>query len=656
LAAGEGKRMKSKLPKVLHKLANRPIIKYSFEVVKNTKPAQIIVVSSPDSVDKLKMLLEGADFVIQRKALGTADATLQAIKKIRSDIKTTLVVYGADLAFFNSETLNRVIKQHLQTNSVQTLVTANISNPTGCGRIIRDKGQIVDIVEEKDATDSIRKIKEVNVGIYVFDKGFLAQNLTKVKPSPVSGEKYLVDLVKIAAKTGEKTRTYALKDTDQWFMIDTPNDLKLASQKLAKRVHIMGIAGAGASAVAQIAKGNGYKVSGCDINSRSSYLKGPKLEIKKGHDSSHIHNIGMLIVSPAIIKYDPKNGELKEAKRQKIPVVTWQQFQGQILQKNKFVIAVAGAYGKSTTTALLSQILIDAGLDPTCEIGATVLSWGTNYKVGNSKYYVCEADEYNDNFLNYNPDIAVVLSMSWDHPDYFKTKEKVFDSFEQFINKIKNNGVLVIAQDPSLEKLAKLARSDIKIAIIRNYDNYKLSIIGDFRRENANAALTVAKILEINSLLAMQSIQNFSGVARRLEFKGKVDNVRVYDDYAVQPYTVLTTANALKEKFKNSKVVLVFEPHTFSRINIFFDDFVKNLKKCRIDKILITEVYPAREKGNKKEVAAKLAKAIGHKATFTGSIIDTANYLKKSLKAYDVICSMGAGNAYKLYDTLISLL
>lgn len=629
----------------------------SLEVAKALHPSQIIMVVSPQLQNKLGDLIkEKIDYAIQSYPGGTADAAICAISKVRKDAGVVLILNGDDSAFFKPQTLKRVINNHIRTKSTLTLMTAKLPNPKGFGRIIRQNGRITDIIEEKDTASEQKKIKEVNVGIYAFDRQWADLNLPKISKSTVTGENYLTDSVKLASSQLKTISDYTLTNLNQWQSVNTQKDLEKVKLQFLKRIHIMGIAGAGASAVAGIASGYGYQVNGCDLIPKSSYTASLKIKVLKGHNPKHIKNISTLVVSPAILKYDPQNIEVSKAKKQKIPVISWQQFQGKFLQKNKFVIAVAGAYGKSTTTALLSQILIDAGLDPTCEIGATVLSWGTNFRVGDSKYYVCEADEYNDNFLNYNPDIAVVLNMSWDHPDYFKTKERVFDSYEQFINKIKNNGVLVIAQDPSLEKLAKLARSDIKIAVIGNYDNYKLSIIGDFRRENAHAALTVAKILEINSLLATQSIQNFSGVARRLEFRGKIDNVRVYDDYAVQPYTVLTTANALKEKFKNSKVVLVLEPHTFSRINIFFDDFVKNLKKCRIDKILITEVYPAREKGNKKEIAAKLAKAIGHKATFTGSITDTANYLEKSLKGYDVICSMGAGNVHKLYDTLISLL
>ncbi|MBI2012541.1 hypothetical protein HYS90_01275 [Candidatus Curtissbacteria bacterium] len=315
------------------------------------------------------------------------------------------------------------------------------------------------------------------------------------------------------------------------------------------------------------------------------------------------------------------------------------------------MIAVAGAYGKSTTTAMVSKVLVGQGQDLTCEIGATVLEWKANYRVGKSKYHVCEADEYNDNFLNYRPDIAVILNVAWDHPDYFKTKDSVLASYKKFIGNIKKDGYLVIGKDPKLIELSKF-RKDIKIVKIEDFGRLSLSLIGDFRLENANAALTVAKILKLDLELAKKSVKNFEGLGRRLEYKGEIQGVKIYDDYAVQPYTVLATTDALKEKFKDKKIVLVFEPHTFSRIKTFFDDFVKNLKAAKSDRIFITEVYPAREKGNPKALAQKLADEIGPKAIFTGSIEQTAVYLKRHLKDFGVVLSMGAGKSFQLTDLL----
>lgn len=437
---------------------------------------------------------------------------------------------------------------------------------------------------------------------------------------------------------------------------------KLLSISGSTSIHIMGIAGAGAAAVAGIAKGFGYNVTGCDISPNSPYTENLDINIEKSHHANHVKDIDMLIVSPAIEKTDPENPELQTASGLNLPILSWQEFQGKYLQRDKFVICVAGAYGKSTTTAMTSQILIDAGLDPTCEIGAKVIEWNSNFRVGKSKYYVCEADEYNNNFLNYHPDIAIILNLGWDHPDFFKTKESVLESYKKFIANIKPQGTLVIPSSHSggrrpiesdrdaIASLQHDARPDIKVAKVDDFGKLNLSIIGDFRKENANAAVAVAEVLGINTTIARRAVQNFKGTGRRLEYKGEKKGVKFYDDYAVQPYTVLKTANALKQKFARQKVTLVFEPHTFSRINTFFDEFLKSLKDSKVDEILITDVFAAREIGDKKELAQKLANALGAKAKYTGSIEQTATNIKKHLKNFSVVCSMGAGDSYKLYD------
>lgn len=206
------------------------------------------------------------------------------------------------------------------------------------------------------------------------------------------------------------------------------------------KVHFMGIGGAGASAAAAIAKASGFKVSGCDI-AKSKYLENlDEIKVKIGHGKTHLSNCDILVITPAILKFDPKIEEITAAKKLKMPILTWQEFMGKFLQKGKRVIAVAGTHGKSTTTAMIGHILEDAGFNPTVEVGAVDLGWGKNFRVGGSKWFVCEADEYNNNFLNYQPEIAVITNIDWDHPDFFKSKALVFDSFVKFI---KTNSSLV---------------------------------------------------------------------------------------------------------------------------------------------------------------------------------------------------------------------
>lgn len=653
LAGGGGKRMKSKIPKVLQKVAGKPMLARTLEILRIVNPSSIVVVVNPKNIKKIKKFAgKNINFAPQQTPHGTADATFLGLRTLNMNLETVAVMYGDDTAFYKPETIHKVFAKHQKTGAKITFVTVIKKNPYGLGRIIRKDGKILAIVEEKDATQSQKNIKEINDGLYFFERNWLAKNLSSLRPSPVSGELYLTDLIELALKNGEIVETYKLADDRQWHGINTKKELAQAIEKFQKRIHIMGIGGAGAAAVAGIAQGFGYEVTGCDLKIDSSYLDElNRKQAKKGHNPSHLADVGMLIVSPAVLKLNAKNPELLQARKLKIPILTWQEFQGKYLQRDKFVIAVAGGYGKSTTTAMISKILIDTGFDPTCEIGASVLEWRANFRLGRSKYYICEADEYNDNFLSYNPDVAVILNIAWDHPDFFKTENSPLGSYKKFIANIKGGGYLIVGSDPKLIELSKF-RKDIKVVKIEDFGRLSLSLIGDFRLENANAAITMAKLLKLDLKVAKKSIENFGGIGRRLEYKGEIQGVKVYDDYAVQPYTVLKTVNALKEKFKNQKVALVFEPHTFSRIETFFDEFVKNLKAAKADRIFITEVYPAREKGNQRALARKLTGEIGPKAIFTGSIEQTAVYLKGHLKDFGVVLSMGAGKAFQLTDLL----
>ncbi len=652
LAGGVGKRMQSDLPKVLHKIGQKSMISRTISTLQELSPNQIIVVANPANINLLKSELgQSCQFALQNQPLGTADAVKSALSDIK-DIQNIAVLYGDDTAFYKSKTILEVCLKHINTKAKITFVTLIKENPYGLGRIVRKNGKLAQITEEKDATEAQKKIKEINDGLYFFNSDWLELSISKLKPSSVTGELYITDLIELALRENTKVETYKLSDDSQWHGINTKKELEMAQQKITKNIHFMGIAGSGASAVAEIAKANGFDVTGCDLNPKSAYSSSLSIKAEEGHSDSHLKGIDMLVVSPAILRLDPKNIEILNAHELSIPIISWQEFQGKFLQYDKFVIAIAGAYGKSTTTAMVSQILFDQKLDPTCEIGAKVLSWGKNFQIGKSEYYVCEADEYNNNFLNYQPQIAVVLNIAWDHPDFFPTKEILKESYISFINKIKENGYLVTTDDV-FDAIKGSIRKDIKVIKIIDFDKIGLSIVGDFRKENADAALTVAKALNLDLHKAKVTISNFTGVGRRLEQKGKRKNTIFFDDYAVQPYTIEKTINALCSKFKNKRVLLILEPHTNTRVQVFFKDFVKSLKNVKVNKIFITEVFTARESADQKSTLSKnLVKAVGQKAQFTGSIKNTAKIVRHRLNNYDVVCSMGAGDSYKLYDLI----
>jgi len=650
LAAGHGTRMKSNIPKVLHEIGNKPMIFHTVGLVEKINPLKTIVVANFNNLNNLRKVVgSNVDYVVQKVNEGTAAAAVAAMPKIKTF--DTAILYGDDTAFYKPDTIENAFKKHKSSNAVITFITLIKDNPQGLGRIVRKGNKIAAIMEEKDATKSQKTIHEVNDGLYFFNSNWLKQSISKLTPSPVTGEYYLTDLIQIAINNGLKVETYTLKDPGEWHGVNTPEDLLDAKAKIERKIHVMGIAGAGASALSAIAKSAGFEVTGCDLHPQSAYknnLKG--IEVKKGHSPDHLHGIGQLILSSAILRNDPKNVEIAYAKKHGIPIHLWEQFQANVLQKDKFVIAVAGAYGKSTTTAMVSKVLIDAGLDPTCEVGAKILEWGVNFRVGKSKYYVCEIDEYLDKFLNYSPDILVVLNLGWDHPDYFKTRQQLENSYKKLVQRIKPNGTLIIPAN--LNDLAKSAPKSASVVKIEDFGKYNLKIIGDFRKENGDAAMAVAKLLKLNLPKAKSSIESFSGTGRRLELKGSIKRIDVYDDYAVQPYTVEKTANALAKKFPEKKMALVFEPHTFSRINKFFDEFVASLKSINAEHIYITSVYPAREKGDVEKLSKRIVARVGSKASYSGSIEQTAQAVKKDLNKYDVILSMGAGNVYRIYDLL----
>ena len=638
-----------------------------------TKPIKCIAFDADNTLYNSHQAAPPADIaameLLSKKAKTTAwtlyNEWSEIIEKIKNSknpkIRTRLYSYGELCSrYFVKSDLAR--EMHVKFTNV---LLKNLKPAKDISEILRtliqDKYVITDDI--KQLAD--KKLKRLDLREF-FKKVITSDEVGTMKPSRKFYEQLSKNFdpqeILVVGDNWQKDLEIPAQLGMQILFVENSQSLKKLLHLSARylRIHIMGIAGAGASAIAGIAKEYGYQVTGCDLIPESPYTQHLRVNIKKGHNPAHVDDIDMLVVSPAVLKLDPSNQEVKKAKKLKIPILTWQEFQGKFLQKDNFVITVAGAYGKSTTTAMISRILMDAGFDPTCEIGAKVLDWGKNFRVGKSNYlspqsaglYICEGDEYNNNFLGYYPDIAVILNVAWDHPDFFKSKSQLLASYQKFINNIKANGTLIISKDKELEELAKKARGDIKVVRIKDYGITNLKIIGDFRTINANAAATAAEILGVDITRAKSSLEKFNGVGRRLEAKGEIKNVKFYDDYAVQPYTILATADALKEKYSQKKILLVLEPHTFSRIETFFGEFVTSLQNSKVDQIFVTDVYAAREKGNKKALSQKLAKIVGAKAKYTGSIEETADYVRIHIKDFDVICSMGAGDSYKLYDSV----
>ncbi len=427
------------------------------------------------------------------------------------------------------------------------------------------------------------------------------------------------------------------------------------------RVHFTGIGGAGTSAAAALAKQGGFEVSGCDTDKDSGYiaeLKKIGVKVEFEHSPSHIRNLDFLVVSNAIEKVDSQNSETAEAKKTGLRVLTTEEFLAEFLVKDKFLIAVAGTHGKSTTTAMIGQILEDAGLDPTVYVGTLVNKWGRNYRAGKSKYFVIEADEYEDKFLNYHPNIGVITNIDYDHPDYFQSEVQVVESFAKFVGGFKEGAKLILGTEPkkskNISELLARVKNITSTSIPSLSPSLTLQIPGEHNILNAQAAYLCAKTIGIKDDQIKESLSKFSGTSRRFEFKGEASGVKVFDDYAHHPSEISATLSAVREKFPKERLWVAFQPHTFSRTEALFPDFVKSFEESSVDKLILVDIYASREKDEGQVTSFDLANAIkGKKAAYVGGLEEAATYLAKNVAGGDVVIAMGAGDIYKLSQRLI---
>ena len=284
-----------------------------------------------------------------------------------------------------------------------------------------------------------------------------------------------------------------------------------------KKAYFIGIKGVGMTSFTQILQNKGVEVVGSDTDEvffTDAILRSLDISFFENFNANNLSRslpVDVVIASPAYLNSD--NAEIQEAHKRNIPVLSWHQGLAQMFNAH-YGIAVCGTHGKSTTTAMLGTILDKAGFDPTVVVGSRVNEWGSNARVGNSAYYVIEADEYKDSFLQYNPKVVAITNIEYDHPDYFKTKEQYFESFRVFQNK------------SSVEKTVKTPGVVGQLS---------LSVFGEYNQQNARLALEVARELGVDEQVGMRALQEFQGIARRCESYGEYSGALLYDDYGASP-------------------------------------------------------------------------------------------------------------------------
>ncbi|MFA7142064.1 MAG: Mur ligase domain-containing protein [Candidatus Paceibacterota bacterium] len=419
------------------------------------------------------------------------------------------------------------------------------------------------------------------------------------------------------------------------------------------KIYFIGIGGIGVSALARYYLRKGHKIHGSDT-SETDLIQ----SLKKEGMTININQNGLkqdfdlVVYSPAIKE---NNKDYIDAKKRKLNLLSYPEALGK-LSKEKFTIAISGTHGKSTTTAMLSLILIEAKLDPTVIIGTTLKEFdNTNVRIGNSKYLVLEACEYENSFLNYHPDIGVILNIEKDHLDYFKNFENIKKSFNEFAKQSKK----VILE----KQIEKLIKSNNKIVFDKNKTiKPKLGVGGEFNILNAMHALETARTLKIKDEISLKALSKFKGTWRRMDIDDHSFDFTIINDYAHHPTEIKATLKAIREENKNKKIYCIFEPHQYDRTFRLFNDFKKvfqeSLLKDYVDKLLIFPIYTVKGREKQKKTSSQeLVSETNHKNCSFLQDFDTAKlFIEKNLKKGDLLIIMGAGSIYNLYKYLLEFL
>lgn len=440
-------------------------------------------------------------------------------------------------------------------------------------------------------------------------------------------------------------------------------------------IHFVGIGGIGMSGIAELLLNLGYKVSGTDTASTdiTDRLKSLGGTVYKGHHGSRIEGADVVVISSAI---SPDNPEVIAAAQASVPVIPRAEMLAELMRL-KYSIAVAGAHGKTTTTSLIASVLAKGGLDPTVVIGGKLKSIGSNALLGQGNFIVAEADESDGSFLKYSPAIAVVTNIDREHLDFYKDIDDIKNAFIAFIDRIPFYGLVVLCLDnefvqdiiPKIKKRcttygmssqADFHAKNISIEGLKSrYKVYRhgkalgeitLNLPGIHNVYNSLAGIAVGMELDIPFDLIKNALETFQGVQRRLEIKGEAKGIAVIDDYGHHPTEIKTTLQAVKESWPDRRVVVVFQPHRYTRTKALFDDFTRAFYQS--DHLVILPVYSAGEKMIEGVDSVSLCEGItshGHKEVIYIEGHESAvTYLNRELRENDILLTLGAGDVWKV--------
>ena len=435
-----------------------------------------------------------------------------------------------------------------------------------------------------------------------------------------------------------------------------------------RRVHLVGIGGVSMRPLGLVLKGMGMEVTGSDMSASVSTneLMEQGIDVKIGHRAENIEGAECIIRTAAAHNDNP---EIAAARAAGIPVFERAQAWGEIMKSYKNAICISGTHGKTSTTSMMTHILMEANLDPTVMIGGYLPLLNAGHRVGKGDTIVLESCEYCDSFLNFFPTLAVVLNVEADHLDYFKDLADIQDSFHKFAE-LATFGVVANGDDPhTVEAMQGIDYVSFGLGegnrihaanmcpdwrhfdvICDNefYCHLDMGVLGKHNAMNALAASAAAWMMGIPGEAVSHGLESFHGAGRRMEFKGQFNGADVYDDYAHHPDELAATIESVRT-LGDRRVVLAFQPHTYSRTHALFENFVRELKKP--DVVVLAEIYAARERNTIGISSADLAEQIPG-AIFCETLPEVTKFLKENVREGDIVITMGAGDIYRAGEAL----
>lgn len=503
-------------------------------------------------------------------------------------------------------------------------------------------------------------------------------------------------------------RTTLLQSRSRWRAHSV--NLSDPTQPIPKtvRVHFVGIGGIGMSALAKILLEEGYTVSGSDwkLTPLTASLETMGARVFEGHKPEHVNRADLIVTTSAARGDNP---EIVAGRTRGIPVIKGSQMLGRMMA-GKLGVCVAGTHGKTTTTAMISEILMDANLDPTFVVGGEIRDLGTNGHLGTGTCFVAEADEFDRRFLDLNPSIAVVTNIEPDHLDYYGSFENVLDAFLKFLQRVPADGTIVACwDDPGVRRVVEALRgrgdgrageqgsrgtgarekgvvtqfgprvvtygvnrpgkwwaSSLRVNahggfdftawhVGRNMGEFSLRVPGQHNVSNALAALATANLLGVNLDQVRATLARFSGAARRFEIKGMAQDITVVDDYAHHPTEIRATLAAARVRYPGRLLWVCFQPHTYSRTKLLLAEFARAFDQA--DHVIITDIYAAREFDTLGVHASDMVALMNHPdARYIGRTEEAAAYLAQHLRPGDVLLTLGAGDVWQVGEWVLARL